>query len=169
MTDPKSLVPTDDWRIGLKQIASISLVLSLGVDRWNFYSPRLDYSCYFIVPRGGVGLTIGVDLPVQPSDLSNELASNYLSVEQEDYRILSRFSANDLDGGSFGSFSVGAMGIFAGADGEKWLLKTSAGRGAVRFSGGSVHLGLGVEVNMGTLGTGALYGPFASTRPPRGQ
>lgn len=167
MTAQQRLTATDDWIVDISDIASVSLGLSISGQKWTFYSPRLHYACTCIVPRGGVGLSVSVELP-GISDLVSAIADRaggVLSMDQENITILRAFSANDLDGASVGAFSIGARGVVAGADGEQALVKTGSGREIVRIRGGSVSAGLGVELNMGTLSIGAFYGPYDAPVP----
>ncbi|MFT6169918.1 MAG: hypothetical protein ACJAR9_002042 [Celeribacter sp.] len=168
MVRHKRFVAVSDWRIEVKDIVEVSFLIKLGGQRWTFYSPSLDYACYCIVPRAGVGLSFGASLPVDPGDMVNSLASNFLSADQDHVTIERPFSANSLDGASVGGFEVGARGVVAGADGHQIRVSNNAGHTIVRIRGGSVNLGLGVEVDMGSLTMGAFYGPYAMVSPRRG-
>ena len=167
MTEHKRMVTTDDWRIGISDIAKVSFVLSLGGQRWDFFSPSLDYACYCIVPRMGVGLNVSVTLPADPGQLVGNLADQFLNMDQDAVTIERPFSANSLDGGSVGSFTIGARGVVAGADGHQTEVRNNAGRTIARIHGGTVSLGLGVEVNMGSISMGSFYGPYLTTPPRR--
>ena len=157
MSNPKELMTTDDWKIKIENIVQATFILSIGMQKWTFYSQRLNYACTCFVPRGGVGLSFGVDIG---SSIPAHVASRIPNFSEENFEILRPFSANSLDGASTGSFSVGATGGVAGASGEQLLLSNRAGRDIVRFHGGSVGVGLGVTVNLAQINIGTLYGPY---------
>jgi hypothetical protein len=79
----------------------------------------------------------------------------------DNWRILRRFSLNDLAGGSIriGTFGA-AIGII---DGNALGLKISDNSGidVACYEGGSLGAGLGAEINLGTAAIGALFGPYS--------
>lgn len=166
MTNPKQLIETSDWIISIGANANLSVGLSIGGQSWNFFSPRLHYACVCIVPRLGAGLSLEVALPGGAiTSLVDQQTSSSFHMDQEHVTVLRPFSANSLDGGSIGSFSVGARGVVAGAEGHQTRVTSRAGHDIVRVRGGSVSAGLGVGVNMGTITIGTIYGPY-EVRPP---
>ncbi len=166
MTNPASLTSTDDWIVSIDTDVSVSFVVSLGGQAWGFFSPRLRYACMCIVPRLGAGFTLGVNLPGGSiMSLIDRQASDVFKMDQTNVTVLRPFSANSLSGGSIASFSVGARGVVAGAEGHKTMVKARTGREIVRVRGGSVSLGLGVSLNMGTVTMGTMYGPFEIRTP----
>lgn len=157
MTNPLQHRMTDDWRIKIENIVEASFVISLGFQKWIFLSQRLGYACACFVPRAGAGLSIGVDIGASvPENVSSQIPN----LSEEHFEILRPFNANCLDGAMFRSFAVGARGVVAGASGEQLRLRNRAGRDIVRFRGGEVSVGLGVEVNLGQINVGTLYGPY---------
>lgn len=166
MVAQKRFIAAEDWRIGISDIAKVSFGLSLGGQRWDFFSPSLDYAFFCIVPRMGFGLSVAVTLPVEPGQLFNNFADQFLQVSQDHVTIDRPFSANSMDGGTVAALTVGARGVVAGADGHKTVISNNTSRTVATLHGGTVSLGLGVELDMGSLSMGTFYGPYP-TSPPR--
>ena len=165
MVAQKRFIAAQDWEIGIKNIAEANFIVKIGGQVWTFFSPSLDYACFCVVPRLGVGLSLGVSLPVDLDDMLSNLATQHLKLDQDKYTIEVPFSANGLNGGSVGSFEIGARGVIAGADGYQSRLRNNRGQVIARLRGGTVSLGLGVEVDMGSLSHGRLYGPYPMRTP----
>lgn len=153
----KASMRTDDWHIEIVANVEVSLGLTIGCQLWHFHSPRLDYACKCYVPRGGVGLSIGAELPFE---LDERMSGAIPSFDQQHITIERSFSANQLDGATTGSLSFGARGVVAGAEGTQLNVKDAMTRVLFRIHGGSVSVGLGVGVNMGTISIGTFYGPY---------
>lgn len=171
MTDRRANTLASDWRIGVSTIARGAAFLSLGAQKWSFYSPRTGYACVFIAARGGVGLTVGVgadsSLLEFLTDLVNDGLSATTNIDRDDVRILRPFSATELTGASSSGLSFGATAFVFNADGETLTLKNNAGRSVAELKLGSIGAALGVSVNMGTLSVSTLYGPFDARAPVR--
>jgi hypothetical protein len=74
-----------------------------------------------------------------------------LSQDQTRFRVLRPFSVDDLDEGATSHFSVGATAVaFEGRGGTFWL-KNNAGQEIAEYKEGQVGLGLGVQINIGSM------------------
>lgn len=144
---------TDDWKIDVTQLVDIGAGARLEADVWVFVSQRLNYVCAAAVLRFGLGATLGVRLPnvSKVAELISNRVGALISQDQTNFRVLRPFSVDDLDEGATSHFSVGATAVaFEGTGGTFWL-KNNAGQEIVEYKEGEVGLGLGVQLNIGSM------------------
>lgn len=163
MTHQKARLRARDWRISVEDIAGIGAGLALGARHFKFYSPSLQYAVYFCAAQGTAGAQLGASLNLgSEAEAALEAAGNAadrVRSGNDNWRLFSRFSANDMDGATFGVGSVGADVGIAGGSGEKLVLFNRRGNAVAEYQGGSFGLALGLKINIGSGGMGVLFFP----------
>lgn len=147
---------TDDWKIDVIQMVDVGMGARLEMDIWIFVSQRLNYVAAAAVSRFGLGASIGARLPNVPklAELIVGRMGQIISQDQTRIRVLRPFSVNDLDEGATSHFSVGATAVaFEGSGGTFWL-KNRAGQEIAEYKEGQVGLGIGVQINIGSMSWG---------------
>ena len=153
MTNGNTSQRTDDWKIDVIQMVDVGAGVRLEVDIWVFVSRRLNYVAAAAVSRFGLGASLGVSLPnvSKMAELIAGRVGQILSQDQTRFRVLRPFSVDDLDEGATSHFSVGATAVlFEGSGGTFWL-KSNAGQEIAEYKEGQVGVGLGVEINIGSI------------------
>ena len=155
----------DDWHITRKEIASIGVVIGIGVESYHFKSPSLHYSAVFYLPKGSIGASIGANVSSALSAAFSQTNSRLADVDSlrggnDTWRIMRRFSLNDIIGGRI---RIGSFGATVGpVEGNGTSLRISDNRGfdVASYEGGSFGAGLGAEINLGRAAIGILLGPY---------
>jgi len=156
-----------DWKISVVDGPEGGAVFSVGVRQIKFYSPTLQYAVCFVVCQGTIGAQIGIRaIPNRAirefqENLPDGLASaaSQVSDGNSRWRIYSSFTANSMDGGWFGTSSVGADMAVVGGSGEKLVLRTNQHTPVAEYEGGSFGLTIGFSVNIMRGGIGYLTIP----------
>ena len=162
MTHQARIRYADDWRIVRKEIASIGVVVGVGLEEYIFKSPSLHYRATFYLPKCSIGASIGVKVSAALSLAMGQTNSqlDYLRTGNDDWRVLRRFPLNDLVGGSIRLGTVGTTTGIVGGNGLVLKIFDNRGINVASYEGGSFGAGLGAEVNLGRAAIGALLGPY---------
>jgi len=161
---------TDDWYIVRKELAGISAVVGVSLESYRFKSPSLHYGAKFYLAKASIGASIGVNVTALSSALLSAVSSqanvaigniNSLRGGNNKWRILRRFSLNNLVGGSIRIGTVGAAIGPIDGNGATLKIYDNTGLNVASYQGGSFGAGVAsVQINIGTAAIGVLVGPY---------